>query len=90
MDVSSIYTSEDVASTCRHPKLVIYYTDWHDVDEDRATTLVQGAKWTDIIQAGIMCRNMWYHPTSDFYGSVASSNMQKYRIIRITMMSTKI
>ena len=41
------------------------------------TIPVQGAKWTDIIGAGIVCRNIWYSSTSDFYDSVASSNMKK-------------
>ena len=52
------------------------YTDTHDVDEDRMTTNVQGARWTDMIQAGIVCRNMWYSPTSDYYDGVASSDIR--------------
>ena len=54
------------------------------------TIPVQGAKWTDIIGAGIVCRNIWYSSTSDFYDSVASSNMKNSQIIRMVMMSTKI
>ena len=38
--------------------------------------------------AGIACRHMDVAPTVSG-GDVASSNMQKYRIIRIITMSTK-
>ena len=70
-------------------KLIIYYTDSHDVDEDSMTIPVQGAIWTDNIYAGIVCRNIHRSP-SDTYYYAASSTVEIFDIIRIFMMSTKI
>ena len=67
-----------------------YYTDYHDVDEEIVTIAHYGGDWVDNggTGAGIARRNLYRSSsyTSDF---IASSNMQKYRIIRISTMSTR-
>ena len=60
-----------VASMCRHPKLIIYYTDWNDVDEDAMTLTRQGGDWTHISRAGITDRNLT-SPSTDSGSHVAS------------------
>ena len=38
--------SDVAASRRRHLKMFIYYTDWHDVDEDVRTISLQGGTWS--------------------------------------------
>ena len=45
--------TDEVASVCRHPKLIIYYTDEHDVDEDWVTLTVQGGAYPQGISDGM-------------------------------------
>ena len=71
----SIYEhNTTVASTCRHPKLVIYYTDYHDVDEDLKTIPIYGGWWTSNDMAGISERNVRSTPFNT-YDYVASSDI---------------
>jgi hypothetical protein len=76
------------ASGRRHLKMFIYYTDEHDVDENMMTIMNQSGMWLNGSMVGIVIRTMNDIPTSspDY---VASSNMQKYKIIRVRTMSTK-
>jgi hypothetical protein len=62
-----------VASRCRHPKLIKYYTDYHDVDEETRTIAHYGGDLVDNggTGAGITRRNL-YHSSTDFYDFVAS------------------
>ena len=48
--------SDVAASRRRHLKMFIYYTDWHDVDENERTNVSQGGMWTRGNQAGIALR----------------------------------
>ena len=64
------------------------YTDMHDVDEN-ALSISRGGGWQSHGSfAGVAHRDMYHSPSyvSDY---VASSNIQKYEIIRISIMSTK-
>ena len=63
--ISAISTTHAVASRCRHPKLIKYYTDYHDVDEDSRTILIQGGYWT--YETGIARRDMTYNPDGHTY-----------------------
>ena len=65
-----------------------YYTDYHDVDEEIVTIVLHGAGWYDSTSAGVTLRCL-FRPYSHISVNVASSNMQKYRIIRISTMSTR-
>ena len=68
------YAADDVASRCRHPKLIKYYTDWHDVDEETRTILAYGGYWDTWGKseaAGMMCRHM-YDIHTNTYDVVAS------------------
>ena len=79
-----------VASRRRHWKLIKYYTDWHDVDEDRVTILYQGGYWREDIKVGMTQRHIDVSPNhSDDVDGVASSNMKNSLIIRMVIMSTK-
>ena len=69
-------------------RIIHSYTDWHDVDEDNRIILCHGGKWFEG-DAGIALRWLANAPTS-LLDVVASSNIQKYKIIRMLMMSTKI
>ena len=51
-----------------------YYTDWHDVDEDRMTITRLGSGWTENLTAGVMKREL-YQYSSDSALDVASSNI---------------
>ena len=68
-----------VASMCRHPKLIKYYTDEHNVDEDLRTIAKQGARYEDPDYAGVFKRNL---NRNEFYlaSSVASSNMKNMKL----------
>jgi len=87
---SSSYTASDVASRCRHPKLIKYYTDMHDVDEDVRTGVRQGGSWGWENMAGITERSL-NAPT--FYVDTVVASMCRHlkysSIIRISIMSTK-
>ena len=57
MDSNSTHTSDIVASMRRHWKLIKYYTDRHDVDEDETSISLLGGNWAEST-TGIMCRGM--------------------------------
>ena len=63
--------SGDAASRCRHPKLIKYYTDWHDVDEESMTEVNYGGMWDFYDTAGFMRRNL-SDPVNSVYVSFAS------------------
>ena len=46
-------------------KLIIYYTNFHDVDEETRTVIVHGGYWGHSQSAGIVHRNLdaWVVPT---------------------------
>ena len=56
-DDPSTYASNTVASS-DISKLIKYYTDSHDVDEDVKTITAQSGWMSSIDWAGITCRNM--------------------------------
>ena len=63
---SSSYTSDFVASS--DMKKISNYTDDHDVDEDMAAILAQGAMWIHNTWAGVMARDMYADPSDlSFY-----------------------
>ena len=82
-DASPYVASSDIQ------KLIIYYTDYHDVDEDVMSMARHSGRWSDDISAGIMRRYIKEIPSEDV-SHVASSNMKNSHIIRIFIMSTKI
>ena len=55
--------SDTVASRCRHPKLIKYYTDAHNVDEDLTAISRDGGWWNHETQAGAAHRDL-YHPST--------------------------
>ena len=69
--------------------MIIYYTDGHDVDEDKVTITSHGCHQNMESWAGITCRDVQYIPT-DFGGYAASSTVEIFDIIRMIIMSTKI
>ena len=85
------HVSGTVASRCRHPKLIKYYTDAHDVDEDTRTVCNYGGWCSAVSWAGIACRDMTTNPTSAISDFAASRcrHLKKSLIIRIGTMSTK-
>ena len=74
----------NVASICRHPKLIIYYTDWHNVDEDMVTLVYHGGSWSYDIQAGVTYRDTDETPTItyDFVAPVQKKNKQDLLTLR--------
>ena len=72
----------------RTSEMCIYYTDGHEVDEDKTTICKCGGGWYSHIEAGIMDRDTFLH-SSQVWDPVASSNMKNSQIIRIITMSTK-
>ena len=69
------YIHDRIASRCRHPKLIKYYTDAHDVDEDVKTISSYGGLWLyDKGRAGITARNL-YSSSLILDGTVASSDI---------------
>ena len=52
-------------------KDIIYYTDFHNVDEDLKTVIIQGGDWVNGTALGITQRDLYSPPTSCGY-SVAS------------------
>ena len=73
----------------RTSEMFIYYTDSHDVDEDKRTILRHGEHWPGSTFTGIVMRFLFDNP-SQITSDVASSNMKNSAIIRIIIMSTKI
>ena len=70
-------------------KLIKYYTDHHDVDEDHATIPSLGEHWRGNMYAGLHCRHIDWYPSTT--ANVASSDIRNWSFdIRIFMMSTKI
>jgi len=59
--------------------MIIYYTDWHDVDEETRTITALGGYWFEYSFVGVMNRDVANAPTGsqDF---VASSNMENVRL----------
>ena len=47
-------------------KLIIYYTDWYDVDEDMATISLQSGSWVEETMAGITRRGIDINSTTTF------------------------
>ena len=45
-----------IASRCRHPRLISYYTADHDVDENEPTIANFGGPWRFGDVAGVSCR----------------------------------
>ena len=76
---SSSFTRDNVASRCRHPKLIKYYTDAHDVDEDKMTIVEYSGQWDHGNGNGIAYRGMNGIPV-DSGGNVASSDIVKCSI----------
>jgi len=48
-------------------RLIKYYTDAHDVDENTMTISSQGGCWIDVNQAGAALRNLYNTPTVSGY-----------------------
>jgi len=48
----------------RHQKLINYYTDEHNVDEDRVTITSQGGRWCELSTVGVSDRYIWNSPSS--------------------------
>ena len=60
--------------------MIIYYTDWHDVDEDWVTLTVQGTAYPDGVEAGVINRRASASPgdTSSHVASVQKKNNRTY------------
>ena len=56
--------------------MIKYYTDVHDVDEDRMAISCHGGRWDQEIEVGIAYREMYSTPTM-VYSSVASLKKNK-------------
>ena len=65
----------DIVASSDISKLIIYYTDGHNVDEDLRAIPIQGGRWHEEDQAGVTCRNLCDAPTSS-WGHVASSTVE--------------
>ena len=46
--------------------MIIYYTDWHNVDEDSITIMYHGGGWSFDIQAGVAYRDTDETPTTAY------------------------
>ena len=57
LNITSTTTHDDVASS-DISKLIKYYADGHDVDEDQATISSQGGKYSNNTQVGIVNRDV--------------------------------
>ena len=55
-------------------KLIKYYTDHHDVDEDFRSVIIQGGKRSDANAVGMMFRHMSDSP-NDGFATIASSDI---------------
>ena len=68
--------------------MCIFYTDWHDVDEDIRTIVSRGGSRDSGIATGVINQLLLNSPTN-YIEYAASSNMKNSQIIRICIMSTK-
>ena len=59
--------------------MIIYYTDYHNVDEDQTTIASHSGHWNVTSNAGITRRELYSTPT-DAADDVASSNMQNMKL----------
>ena len=50
---NKLYTTPSTIGGC-----CIFYTDWHDVDEDQATIITYGGRWIDRDITGIAYREL--------------------------------
>ena len=66
--------SGNVASRCRHPKLIKYYTDHHNVDEDMMTITSYSGDSGNAVFSGIFARGSDNAPT-EAWDIVASSDI---------------
>ena len=66
--LSNYVASSDIS------RLIKYYTDFHDVDEDGTTISIQGGEWPAGNTAGIMVRFVIDSPSSA-WDTVTSSNI---------------
>ena len=67
-EISYLRSHNRFKSTCK--KLIKYYTDFQDVDEDLRTIMYQGGRWFNGSYAGIMHRGIDNPPTTiDFVAS---------------------
>ena len=73
--LDNLHVFSDVASMCRHPKLIKYCTDNHDVDEDLTTIPYCGGRWTYESRVGIAGRAM-DNISSSAYPTAASSTVE--------------
>ena len=55
-------------------KLIIYYTDGHEVDEDTMTVMNQGGDWPTGSWVGITVRHIHDHSYSTMHPGVVSKN----------------
>ena len=70
--------------------LIIYYTDYHEVDEDMMTSLLQGGLWHNVTDVGITFRFITDSPSNlSSYVASMCRHLKYSSIIRISMMSTK-
>ena len=60
-------------------RLIIYYTDNQDVDEDLRTISAHGGNWYYANEAGVTHRHM-FDASTNVYDIVASSNMQNIKL----------
>jgi len=73
-DIPITATWDHVASRCRYPKLIKYYTDIHDVDEDVIITMEQSGHWGWGTAPGIVCR---YMANTPFYADNTVASLKK-------------
>ena len=85
--IPSTSSPNDVASS-DISRLIIYYADWHDVDEDLMTVSSQGGEWFDKTYCGVIFRDLSDVPGNYFSGA-ASRSPKVIFIIRMRTMSTK-
>ena len=59
-------------------RLIKYYTDWYDVDEDMATISLQSGSWVEETMTGITRRGIDINSTTTFeyVASVQKKNKQ--------------
>ena len=82
MYLNHTHIVNSVAPMCRHPKLIKYYTDWQDVDEDSRTIINHGGHDTYGITAGAACRHM-YDIHTNTYSYVASVQKNKQDLLTL-------
>ena len=65
---------DHVAPECRHWKMIKYYADYHDVDEDRATIVNFGGWWGSEDGVGVTCRDVSYDQSPTSYVAYKDKN----------------